>query len=791
MSGKQVGEWNGVMVIGQSPWVAEDQRGEPFVGDSGELLRPALEDAGLHDYYLTNVVRCAPFLTDGKVESEHIKACAPYLEEEIQRLKPTWILALGNEAIERLLGRRQITGVAGKEQVSERYGNVFPVYHPSYILRGRGREASWKLDIQRFVKLAKGETFATPPVEVELLDTVDKAARFIGELGKSQRFTYDFENRASSPNWWKPDEPLPWWHKDALTYTISFSIEKGRSSVLPLYHKESPFPPLLAQKILKPIAEVMADRTKQKSPHNGLYDDLYFYRLTGVLPYLTFDTMPALHLLDESAPKGLKWNGMAHLNWPNWDINAKKEHPLADLYRYNGYDTAACWEIWDWEEEQFEDRPALGRYYHRIVVPMLRCLDRMVANGVHINRHTLAVQMAKTHREYQEYAKLLPVENPNSRDQIATWFFDVLKLPIVKMTKGGARPAVDNDVINRLAMRYPEAKNVTRYAHPRKMEGTYLRPAARTLRWSFDGRYHYEMRTTSAVTGRLASGVHTIPRDSDIRSIFHARPGWELIAADYAQIEARIMAWVAAGKPSTLHGARGMLGAFASGQDVYVLTAAAVLGKLPSQVTTDKADPKNERQMMGKVPTLAKIYRISPKGFREYAWNQFEIELTEAQAVNICRRWDETWPEISALHTLLDAIISQRGFSVDLLGRVRRLPDAIHGNRFASAEAVRQGIDHIGQSSANGILQRAHVILQEALDPERALIVINHHDALVVEAREDYVAEAAKIIGQGMGYAPLSLVDLGLTMPRGLIEVEVSVGPWGKSKPLDNAIVGV
>ena len=737
IAGRQVGEPSGVLLLGQSPGEVEDQQGRVFVGPTGKFLSDATAAAGLTDFFVTNPIRCM-IPAKAKVNPEWLKACKPYLAEELAEQQPKYILVMGNEALQSLTGHRDIVKHTGKMVWSDKWGAwIYPIPHPSSVLYNRGTEESWKRELTQFARIVQGQVWEAPPVDVELLDTVDKVARFIKELRSADRFTYDYECRAQSPRWPHSDQPLPWWHKDAVAYTLSFTIEKGRASVLPLMHSESPFSPALVLRMLEPINEIMAS-DKPKSPHNGTYDDLQHYRLTGVLPYLTYDTMPAIHTINEDQPKSLKTATRTLLGWPEYDIDAKKEHPLELLYKYNGYDTGGTWEVWDWCKEQLAADPQLERYFAQLVVPMLRNIDKMIARGVYVDRHELAAQLAKNHRIMQDKARQLPVENPNSPQQIGKWLFEIEGLPIIKRTETG-KPSTDEETIQHLAQRFPAARNVLHYRQPKKKESTYLRPPRYSMRYSFDGRPHPEFRTTSAKTGRGASGHHTIPRpdydDSNSinpRYIYTAPPGWTHIAADYSQGESRLVAWAAAGYPTTLEGATGMLAAWANRtRDVYVETAAYNLGiEIEGQSYGTKAVSKKERQDMGKVPVLAMQYDISPKGLREYAWTGFELEWSEGDAARIYSNFHSLWPEIKRWHVREGMLIRERGFVRSKIGRIRHLPNALTDNQYAVAAAIREGINAQIQSLLSDVLQRAHTLVNGVLDPEGAYVGGNIQNTL-------------------------------------------------------------
>lgn len=388
-----------------------------------------------------------------------------------------------------------------------------------------------------------------------------------------------------------------------------------------------------------------------------------------------------------------------------------------------------------------------------------------------------------------EAAAKIPVDNPGSTRQLCTWLYDVLKLPVLKYTKGG-KPSTEEEVIKRLATRYPAARDVLPYRKWQKYLGTYLRPQLARLDASFDGREHSEYRSTSAETGRLASPHHTVPRptenedgswDAFIRPIYTAPPGWLFLQGDYAQIEARLAAWSAAGKPRTRDEVRafgGMVRAWLDGRDVYREQAGAALGKPWYDVT------KNERQMMGKVPVLAMLYNITPAGLQTYAWREFEIDWTLKQALHHWQTFHRLWPEFRAWHEREMKFLAMRGYTRSEIGRVRRLYAAtVEG--YAQHEAFNEGINFPIQSLASDITQQAMLLLDSlTLHPVPEFeprCVGNHHDALHEEVHDDeYAVTVIDRIGKAMEAAPYALRRLGLQLPHGLIKAELSVGPWGE-----------
>ncbi len=189
--------------------------------------------------------------------------------------------------------------------------------------------------------------------------------------------------------------------------------------------------------------------------------------------------------------------------------------------------------------------------------------------------------------------------------------------------------------------------------------------------------------------------------------------------------------------------------------------------------------------MMGKVPSLAMIYKISAEGFREYAWSQFEIVYTRAEAEHLHRTFYALWPEIPRWHDLEGRILRNRGYAQSPLGRIRRLPEAQSESRKLSEEAVRAGINMPIQSTASDILQTAMVMLQVIIDrggvdPFAVKITGNVHDDLTFEVPNDYLISWLHLAASVMTVeVPARLRPLGLHLPPGLLDIEAQAGPWG------------
>lgn len=751
-------DWSGptIMAVGINPGRQEDLEGRPFIGPSGQKLKYALRQAGVRKAFLTNAFGCL-----GDPDMEYARACAEYLEEEIEAVGPQWIFAFGNVPLQRLTGHGRVSVMQGKEQWSARYQAwILPVQHPAAILRNQGAEPSWLADIMRYGRLIRGELApppSTPPVRVEMVGSDSTLYGVTRLLETEPMVAYDFEANT-----------LPWWHRDFRPYSIAFSFAGSDAIVVPLMHPETDLSwRRHVGKWLGMLRPMVTDgHPSARLVHNGVYDDLVWYRLTGYLPRPTWDTMIGLQLLDENAPKSLKWAGRAHLGWPDWDIDARKLHPLEQLYPYNGYDAAACFLLWEREEELLREDDWLAAYARTVEMPKLRALERMLARGIYIDRRAAAVLLRQAWQERESADRAVPIANPASHPQVAQWLYQTLALPV--LVNGKKHPSTAEQVVNRLAQLYPEARLILDCRRPRKKITTYFRPLGRATKSSFDGRFHPEMRTTSVETGRLSGFFHTIPRDLSVRPIFSAPPGRTLLVADYRQIEARLCAWMAVGLPDVWDAVphSSMLWAFHERYDIYRLFAALALRKHPKLIT------KDDRQIMGKVPVLAQLYGISWQGLKDYAWKSAQIDWSDNEARRLHTLFERTFTEFPVWHRFEAIKLRNSGLARSPIGRLRRLPGAMAGN----PEEIRSGINMPPQSLASDITQTAMILLDEM----GARVVGNVHDALLVEAPTEQAGEQAQVIARVMTQDALArLSGLGLRLPEGLIEVEITAGAWG------------
>ena len=369
----------------------------------------------------------------------------------------------------------------------------------------------------------------------------------------------------------------------------------------------------------------------------------------------------------------------------------------------------------------------LEALYRDIEMPVMQILFRMERNGVLIDApllerqgQQLGLRMMEIEKQAHEVAK--QPFNLNSPKQIQEILFEREKLPVVKKTPSGA-PSTDEEVLAQLALDYPLPKLILDYRGMAKLKSTYADKLPRALDPA-TGRVHTNYSQAVAVTGRLASSdpnLQNIPIRTEegrrIRQAFIAPPGSKLVSADYSQIELRIMAH--------LSGDRGLLDAFAQGEDIHRATAAEVFGTTP-------ADVSSEQRRYAKVINFGLIYGMSAFGLAR------ELGLERQAAAAYIDRYFARYPGVANYMESTRQLARDKGYVETVFGRRLWLPEiksAAVGRRQA---AERAAINAPMQGTAADLIKLAMIAVQRWLDEENmaSQLIMQVHDELVLEVPE-------------------------------------------------------
>ncbi len=379
---------------------------------------------------------------------------------------------------------------------------------------------------------------------------------------------------------------------------------------------------------------------------------------------------------------------------------------------------------------QLTSVPALARLYEEIEQPLVPVLLAMEHHGVLVDRERLRAQSREFARQLQELVLQAHREaghefNLESPKQLQQILFERLQLPVRRKTPTG-QPSTAEDVLEELAETYALPRIVLEYRALAKLKSTYTDKLPEQVN-ERTGRIHTYYAQAVAATGRLSSvdpNLQNIPirrpEGRRIRQAFIAPPGCVLLAADYSQIELRIMAH--------LSGDAGLRQAFAEDRDVHQATAAEVFGVLPEAVTPDQ-------RRTAKTINFGLIYGMSPFGLAR----NLGIERGEAQ--QYVERYFQRYPGVKRFMDETRAQARERGYVETVSGRRLYLPDIRSGNPQLRQYAERSAINAPMQGTAADIIKRAMIAVDAwcARADSPARLIMQVHDELVLEVRADAV----------------------------------------------------
>ncbi|TDN95916.1 MULTISPECIES: DNA polymerase I [Halomonas] len=372
----------------------------------------------------------------------------------------------------------------------------------------------------------------------------------------------------------------------------------------------------------------------------------------------------------------------------------------------------------------------LSEVLEEIELPLIPVLSRMERTGVALNPERLQAQSRELETrirelEGQAFALAGREFNLGSPKQLGEILFEEQKIPVIKKTPKGA-PSTAEAVLEELALDYPLPKVIMQHRGLAKLKSTYTDKLPRLVNTA-TGRLHTSYHQAVTATGRLSSSdpnLQNIPIRTEegrkIRQAFIARPGYRIVAADYSQIELRIMAH--------LSGDQGLLEAFAEGRDIHAATAAEVFGVALSRVSPDQ-------RRSAKAINFGLIYGMSAWGLGR----QLHIERSQAQTY--IDRYFDRYPGVARYMERIRAQAAEDGYVETVFGRRLYLPEIRAQNRARRQGAERTAINAPMQGTAADIIKRAMIDVDAWLSGEAfdALMVMQVHDELVFEVAEDQV----------------------------------------------------
>lgn len=518
------------------------------------------------------------------------------------------------------------------------------------------------------------------------------------------------------------------------------------------------------------LAAFLADPTIRKVAQNAKYDLRVLARHGLPVCGLDGDSMLASWLLDPAREShGIDYLTRTFLGEEKIPTSAvvdlaagqtMADAPVVTVAKYCCEDAQACWRLAQLLEKQLVEHQ-LERVYREQEIPLAECLARIEQRGIAVDRPVL-VEVKKHLEQYLDSvresitAHAGPAFNPASPKQVAALLFDKLKLPVISRTKNG--PSTDAAVLEALRHQHELPDLLLQFRSLSKLIGSYLATLPEFID-AVDGRIHSNFKQTGTETGRLASdqpNLQNIPKKSDLgremRAAFIAPPGRLLLAADYSQIELRVLAHLSG--DSTLGEA------FATNTDIHRFVAAQVHGVAPEAVTPAQRNA-------AKAVNFGIIYGQTAFGLSQ----QLGIPRGEAQ-----RFIDGYFARFSGVKGYIASVVGEataRGYAQTIAGRRRYIPQLTSANRNERLQGERMALNSTIQGSAADLIKRAMLRCEQLLPPE-ARLILQIHDELLVEASESIADTAAAALREAMVGAWSFTVPLVAEVRRGRTWLDVS-----------------
>jgi DNA polymerase I len=583
--------------------------------------------------------------------------------------------------------------------------------------------------------------FPTPPArQYETVVTWEQFESWIVRLRAAPLFAFDTETTSLD-------------YMNAEIVGVSFCIEPGIAAYVPVGHDYAGAPEQLPRdRVLAALKPLLEDPALPKLGQHLKYDAHvlanYGIRIQGMrydtmLESYVWNSVATRHDMDSTAAKYLgiqtiKFEQVAGKGAKQLTFN---QVPVERAAEYAAEDADVTLQLHRVLSAKLQSVPALEKLYAEVEQPLVPVLARMEYRGVLIDGALLAAQSRQIDTQLKELVIVAHREagtefNIESPKQLQQILFEKLQIPALRKTPTG-QPSTAEDVLEELAVSHALPRIVLDYRTLAKLKSTYTDklPEQIDLR---TGRIHTSYHQAVAQTGRLSSAdpnLQNIPirraEGRRIRQAFIAPPGYVLLAADYSQIELRIMAH--------LSGDPGLVAAFASDLDVHVATAAEVFGVATDAVTSDQ-------RRTAKTINFGLIYGMSPFGLAR------QLGIDRGAAQDYVNRYFARYPGVRRFMDDTREQARRDGYVETVCGRRLYLPDIRSSNRQLQQYSERSAINAPMQGTAADIIKMAMIRVDDWCERERppARLIMQVHDELVLEVRADAVSEVTAAVRQRM-----------------------------------------
>lgn len=575
------------------------------------------------------------------------------------------------------------------------------------------------------------ESLPEAPAEVEydLVLEESELDAWLEKLSTAELFAFDTETTSLN-------------YMEAELVGVSFAVEPGKAAYVPVAHDYMGAPEQISREVLltklKPLLE--SDQHKKVGQHLK-YDMNVLARYGIELQGIAFDTMLESYVLNSTATRhdmdslADRYLGVKTIKFEEIAGKGKKQLTFNQIEMeqaapYAAEDADITLRLHQAIDAQLSKEQTLSNVFQEIEKPLIPVLSRIERNGALVDAAMLgeqsielAARMVELEREAYDLAgKEFNLASPKQLQQI---LFEELDIPVIKKTPKGA-PSTAEDVLQELALEYPLPKLILEHRSLSKLKSTYTDKLPLMINPE-TGRIHTSYHQAVTVTGRLSStdpNLQNIPVRTQegrrIRHAFVAPEGYKIVAADYSQIELRIMAHLSQDK--------GLLDAFSKGEDIHRATAAEVFKVGLDEVSADQ-------RRSAKAINFGLIYGMSAFGLAK------QLGIARKDAAQYIEHYFETYPGVQHYMDDIRTKAQEEGYVETLFGRRLYLPEIKAKNAMRRQAAERTAINAPMQGTAADIIKRAMVAVDQWLPKSEfdVRMIMQVHDELVFEVREDQV----------------------------------------------------
>ena len=592
----------------------------------------------------------------------------------------------------------------------------------------------------------------------ETITTLKSLDAWLKKLNKADIFAFDTETTSLN-------------YKQAEVVGVSFAIAPGTAAYVPMTHDYEDAPKQLDREtVLERLRPLLENAEKSNLVGQHIKYDINVLRNHGIeLRNVAHDTMLQSYVLDSTATRhdmdslAKKYLDVQTVKFEDIAGKGKKQLtfnqiPVETASHYAAEDADITLRLHEVLWERLQAEPTLATLYSEIELPLLHVLSFIECTGVRIDASMLEEQ-GKTIQETidtvksEAYADAGREFNLGSPKQIGEIFFEEKQYPIIRKTPKG-QPSTAEDVLEQLALDYPLPRLILKHRSLTKLKSTYIDKLP--LQIDPDSqRVHTSYNQAIASTGRLSStdpNLQNIPVRTDegrrIREAFIAEKGYRLLAADYSQIELRIMAHLSEDD--------GLLHAFEKKLDVHKATAAEVFG-----VPLDAVDSDQRRS--AKAINFGLIYGMSAFGLAK------QLDISRGEAAQYIELYFARYPGVKRYMDETRELAKEQGYVETVFGRRLYLPDINARNAQMRNYAERTAINAPMQGTAADIIKRAMLDVSAWLETDKvdARVIMQVHDELVLEVKAGELESVANKVQE------LMVTAASLKVP---LEVDSGIG---------------